>query len=266
MVRTPNRPLRRRLGYVVWLIAAAVIVGPELYAATTHEDVAWFTTISHMTGHLERHHTWVELLVVGIIVLAVFSAVRVPPQKSSPGDNPPPGDTPPDDATDGSADPGRTVGGRLTLKTEKKATVADAKGFDQQQVSRWFLLGALVALPTIALLTLAAVEWWPDKDPSRPSPVHYHAAYVLYGLLGICWVLVPTVVALIWGQDAFPTLFRTVDNIEDFVRPWSPRQLPVGIALAWLFEYALLAGLVILLLHLTFYPYPSITKIINPNG
>jgi hypothetical protein len=56
MVPTPNRPLRRRLGYLVWLIAAGVIVGPELYAATAHEDVAWFTTISHMTGHLERHH------------------------------------------------------------------------------------------------------------------------------------------------------------------------------------------------------------------
>jgi hypothetical protein len=260
MVRTPNRPLRRRLGYLIWFIAAAVIVGPELYAATAHEDVAWFTTISHLTGHLERHHAWVELLVVAIIVLAVFSSIRVPPQKSSPGA------TPPDDATDRPADPGRTVGGRLTLRTEKKATVADAKDFDQEKVSKWFLVGALVALPAIALLTLAAVEWWPDKDPSRPSPVHYHAAYVLYGLLGICWVLVPTVVALIWGQDAFPTLFRTVNNIEEFVRSWSPRQVPVGIALAWFFEYAVLVGLVILLLHLTFYPYPSITKIINPNG
>jgi hypothetical protein len=266
MVRAPSRPRRRPLGYIVWLIAAAVIVGPELYAATAHEDVAWFTTISHMTGHLERHHTWVELLVVATIVLAVFSAVRVPPQKTSPTATPP--DKVPGGATgtDGPADPGRTVGGRLTLRTGKKATPDEAKGFDEEKVSKWFLVGALVALPGIALLTWAAVEWWPDKDPSRATPVHYHAAYVLYGLLGICWVLVPSLIALIWGKDAFPTLFRTVNNIEELVRPWSPRQIPVGVALAWLFAYAVVAGLVILLLHLAFYPYPSITEILNPRG
>lgn len=252
----PKPPRRRRFGYLVWGIAAAVIVVPELYAAFAHEDVAWFTTISHMTGHLERHHVWVELLVVAIIVLAVFSAFRVPPQLPEARAK-----ARSKAEADGPADPGRTVGGRLTLRADKRATPTEADKFDADEASKWFVVAAIVSLAAIALATLAVVEWWPDKDH-----VHYHAAYVLYGLLGIFWVLIPTSVAIVWGEDAFPTLFRTVNNLEEWVRPWSPRGHPVGLMIAWLLEYAVLAGLVILLLHLTFYPYPSITKIINPNG
>src|SRR5206468_309553 len=101
-------------------IVATVILVPEFYAASAHEDVAWFTTISHTTGHLERHYVWVELAVVAIIVLAVYSAVRVPPKL------PPEPEADPRAArgTDPDAQPetGRTVGGRLTLKTAKLAT------------------------------------------------------------------------------------------------------------------------------------------------
>jgi hypothetical protein len=39
-----------------------------------------------------------------------------------------------------------------------------------------------------------------------------------------------------------------------------------GPALAWLVSYLILTALVILLLHLTLYPFPSITKILNPHG
>jgi hypothetical protein len=34
----------------------------------------------------------------------------------------------------------------------------------------------------------------------------------------------------------------------------------------WLVSYLIVAWLVILLLHLTLYPYPNITRILNPNG
>ena len=36
--------------------------------------------------------------------------------------------------------------------------------------------------------------------------------------------------------------------------------------LGWLVAYVIAAGIVILLLHLTLYPYPDITRIINPKG
>ena len=63
----------------------------------------------------------------------------------------------------------------------------------------------------------------------------------------------------------FPTLFRTIGNLEDWL---SSRRLPwlLGPKLAWLVAYVIFAGLAILLLHLTLYPYPEITHILNPNG
>ena len=61
----------------------------------------------------------------------------------------------------------------------------------------------------------------------------------------------------------FPTLFRTVRNLEEGLA-----SLPgsLGPLLAWFATYVILAGLVILLLHLTLYPYPNITHILNPKG
>jgi hypothetical protein len=258
----PQRPLRRRFAYLAWGSVAAVILVPELYAAFAHDDVAWFTTISHMTGHLERHHVWVELAVVAIIVLAVHSAVKVPPKlpREPEPDLKAPGGSDPD----AQAETGRTVGGRLTLKTEKQATPRQAKTFGAGEANKWFLVAVPFVIAAIALSTWAAVKWWPDDDPS--NPVHYHASYILYGLIGFFWVIIPTAVALVWGHDFFPTFFRTVNNLEEGVRPYSPGGIPVGLAVAWFVAYATVAGLVILLLHLAFYPYPNITDILNPNG
>jgi hypothetical protein len=46
---------KRRWGYWVWVVGASVILVPELIAAF---GAGWlpFTTISKMTGHLERRH------------------------------------------------------------------------------------------------------------------------------------------------------------------------------------------------------------------
>ena len=61
---------RRRWGYVVWAVGGAVIGIPEIWAAIDKDDLP-FTTISELVGHLERHHTWIELVVVALIALAV---------------------------------------------------------------------------------------------------------------------------------------------------------------------------------------------------
>jgi hypothetical protein len=60
----------------------------------------------------------------------------------------------------------------------------------------------------------------------------------------------------------FPTAFQTVANLEEWLR----RKGRFGPFLAWLVTYVIAAGLVILLLHLTLYPYPDITHILNPKG
>jgi hypothetical protein len=243
---------KRRLGYFVWGSAAVVIAVPEIAASRilgSGEDVFPFTTISHMVGHLERHHYWVELIVVAIIVLAVFSAVRVPPK--------PPPEAPPEDATE----PGRTPGGRLTLRPPaNRATADEAARFDREPALTlgWFVVAALGSLAVVAGATWWAVERWDEE-------IHYHPAYVLYGLLGFFWVIVPSAAALLFDKEAFPTLFRTVNNLEEWLRAktWP---LSAGPTLAWLVAYTILAGFVILLLHLTLYPYPDITDILNPDG
>ena len=116
---------------------------------------------------------------------------------------------------------------------------------------------ALLACSRIGA-TWAASHWWGD-------PAHYHPAYVLYGLLGLLWVAIPSVLAVIREVDMpFPTLFRTIENLEEALANRWPRRL--GPMLSHFVTYVIWAGLTILLLHLTLYPFPDITKILNPNG
>lgn len=92
---------------------------------------------------------------------------------------------------------------------------------------------------------------------------------MLYGSISLLWLVAPSVAAFAWGKDVpFPTLFRTVQNLEDWLRTrsWKLGTKPLGPVLAWVVSYVILWGLVVLLLHLAFYPYPDITDILNPNG
>jgi hypothetical protein len=85
-------------------------------------------------------------------------------------------------------------------------------------------------------------------------------------LLALLWLIIPGLVAFAFGADvSFPTLFRSVRNLERWLqqRSWP---LALGPLLGWLVAYVIAAGVVILLLHLTLYPYPDITRIINPKG
>ena len=239
---------QRRWGYFVWIVAALVIGIPEIIAAFS-AGLLPFTTISTMTGHLERHHTWVELVVVAAIVFFVFSTVRLRPRETS---GRTPNDPPPD-----SGEPTRTPGGRLTLRPEDPDQTASE--FDDSTAPRVFAIAAAISLAGIAIATWAATRWWDDKH-------HYRPAYVLYGSLFLLWIVIPSAVAFALGKDApFPTLFRTIDNLEDWLRnrKWPGNLGPIA---GWLVAYGIFAGLVVLLLHLTLYPYPDITKVLNPNG
>ena len=230
-------------GYFVWIVAASVIVIPELLAAVSVGLP--FTTISTMTGHLERHHDWVELIVVGIIVFVVFSLVKLSPRnetKRNPGE------------------PQRTPGGRLTARPE-----AAGQGHDRGHVRR----EGRAAVVRDRRHRLAC----PDRGRhlghgslARRRVMATRAAYVLYGLLAVGWLVAPTVQVLQRGRSA----------VSDVV---SERAQPHGVAgrraggpgrsgRAWPGPLATSSwpGLVILLLHLTLYPYPNITKILNPKG
>jgi hypothetical protein len=240
---------KRRWGYLVWVVAGLVVAVPELTAAVDRRALP-FTTISEMVGHLERIWNPTELIVIAAIVFAVFSAVRVPPQSQSGGR--------PAERLRGN-EPTRTPGGRLTLQEPPPITAPE---FDEEQAPRLFAVAAIASFAVVAGATLAAIEWWDDRR-------HFHPAYVLYSSVGLLWLVIPSLVAFVWAKDVpFPSLFRTIGNLEDWLRSrtWALGSLSLGPALAWLVSYVIVWGLVVLLLHLTLYPYPAITHILNPNG
>jgi len=230
-------------GYFVWIGATCVIVIPELLAAF---DIGLpFTTISTMTGHLERLHDWVELIVVGIIVFVVFSLLKLSPRNTTKRN--------PDE-------PQRMASGRLTVNPAPPQEAKTPARYQSEDAPGWFIIAAIVSSVLIAVAVWATDHWLDDGKP------HYRAAYVLYGLLAFGWLVIPTLIVFFTKKDApFPTLFRTVESLQEWLqkRRWP---MSLGSRLAWAVGYIVVTGLVILLLHLTLYPWPDIAKIVNPGS
>jgi hypothetical protein len=68
-------------GYLFWGLVAVFIGAPEVLAALSArlKRAIPFPTISNLVGHdLERHHHWVALVVVALIVLVVYHTVTYP--------------------------------------------------------------------------------------------------------------------------------------------------------------------------------------------
>lgn len=199
-------PLKARevAGYVVWGLTGAVIAVPEIWAAADSDHVPW-PTISGTVGYLEYWHTWVAVIVIGVLVWAVFHAVKY---------------------SGGVAGGKRTPGGRLTRGAAKTDPMRTALAI----VYYVLALGCAIAGPLI----VRSVR--PDDK--------YLLGEVLYGTIGFFGMVVPSVVAMVYRQDVpFPTLFWTIQRLEDRVRP-------VAIVFA--------AGITVLLIHLALYPWPSV--------
>ena len=249
-----RRLTRRRFGYLVWLVALGFFFVPEILAAIgSIERRLPFTTLSGMVGHLEFRNSLVEIPVTALIICALASIIRVPPRDTS-------GDWAPERR---GAGPHRTAGGRITFKETEHAKRA-ASDFDDDDTPIWFAIASSAAALAIAGGTIAARVWWPDPPPhGTETNALFHPGYVLYGSIGLLWFVVPSIYAYVAGQDApFPTLFRTYANAQDWLRGRGE----AGRAWAWIVSLAVIWGLVFLLLHLTLYPFPNITTILNPSG
>lgn len=209
---------RELWGYGVWLTMAAVIAVPELWAV--FDDYSPWPTISGTVGHLEYRWPVVALLVVALIAFGVYHGVRFPVAEAGELAR-----------QAGGRALTRTGGGRLTLEPAPGARNVRAE--NGKQLS-WLWLLAAAAIVVGA--SFAAPRIWPGN--------RFLVGYVLYGLIAVFWVLVPSCLAYWGGRDVpFPTLFRTAYDLERRVH---------------IFAVALLALLVALLIHLALYPWPSI--------
>ena len=260
---------RRRWGYVVWGVALGFVFIPEILAAVPlTESQLPFPTISRMTGHLEYEHAEWEIFPTMLSVFVLYSLWRVPPTKTSGGCT---AEEIAARRARGDTRPHRTPGGRLTFQAApEKAAVFD----DEAIRDVIFALRALATAVTITVITLWAFHHWPNEyvslpDGNRKKLPNYQVAYFLYGSIGFFWLLLPSITAFVKGKDAeFPSLFRTIANLEEWIG--KPRTHPlsdrIGKAIAWLFSFLLVWGMVFLMLHLTLYPFPNITHILNHGG
>jgi hypothetical protein len=235
---------RRRWGYVVWAVALGFVFIPEILAAVPlTESQLPFPTISRMTGHLEYEHAEWEIAPTLLIVVALYSLWRVPPHRPSVR---------------------RTPGGRLTF-TQR---TSDPSFDDGTLHGVWFAVRVVAAALIVTGITLWAYHHWPNQyvtnsDGTRSKLPNFHVAYFLYGSIGLFWLAIPTAWSLARGKDAeFPTLFRTVANLE----AWIGKHGALGRAIAWTISVLLIWGMVFLLLHLTLYPFPNITHVLNHSG
>jgi hypothetical protein len=207
-------PARREWwGYGVWGTATLVVLISEITAASDG-DSPW-PTISGTVGHLEYSHSWVALIVVALIVFVGFQILRYRLV---------------------TAQPVVQANGRVLRRTDLGRFTMKHQGptmDEQTELPVWMVV---ISTAVVAFGSLATAE----LDPSDK----FVLAYVLYGLIAVFFVLIPSALAFWCARDVpFPTFFRTIANLE--------RRLHFVSVLV-------VIGLVILLIHLALYPWPSI--------
>jgi hypothetical protein len=126
----------------------------------------------------------------------------------------------------------RREGGRAYRRVLLELTT---KGAVPEQVDLgWY--NALLVLGVTAGAWLLALALGASK---------YHLGYVVYGTLGFVGILLPSLLAYYANRVVrFPTLFFTIDKLRHRLH---------------LVATVILAGLAILAVHLSFYPWPDIT-------
>ncbi|MCX4095469.1 hypothetical protein [Nocardia sp. alder85J] len=195
-------------GYLMWGLAGLAVAVPELIAVFRIAD---WPTISATIGHLEIRHSWVRLAVVFVIVVVAYYAV---PQLIT------------------SPTRAGVVGGRQVTANGRMTT-------DPDEV-RYQGMGGYLVLAIAALVVGVGFA----AGARQMHPGTFVGAYVLYGLIAVMWVIVPSLLAAFRAREVpFPTLFRTIGYLERRAHPLAA---------------VLLALLVILLLHLAFYPWPRV--------
>jgi len=207
-------------GYVVWSLMAVVVGVPEIWAAASGDDFVW-PTISTTVGHLEDRWPVVALIPVVLIVMSGYSLFRVGAGSAAV-------------QADFQA-LARTPEGRLTKQ--------DVVLFEQLAGGGVLALTGRQEWGVVRYFTLATFVVVVGAGAAATSDNRFLVGYVLYSSIAVFWLVVPNVAAYWFKRDVpFTTLFFTVRCLGQRL------QLVAAIVAALL---------VILLLHLAFYPWPS---------
>jgi hypothetical protein len=224
-----RRPLEARfrdvtkseaLGYAVWCAMGIVVGVPEIWAAIAGDDFYW-PTISTTIGHLQERWPVVALLPVAVIAFGGYSVFRV----RTIGDTVIQAD---DQAL------GRTLQGRLV---KQDPSVDDLKVGGAPATTQLLLPRTVVSYFALATAIVVVGCLVASRSDNR-----FLVGYVLYSLIAIFWIVIPNAMAYYFKRDfPYTNLFFTISALG--------RRLQFAAGLV-------AALLVILLLHLAFYPWP----------
>ena len=200
-------------GYGFWLFMGLVFGIPESWAGLANPP---WPSLSDTIAHLDALWPPTAVIVVAVIVIVAFYFVRVPVSQ--------PGSLAYAEGGPGrgtGAGVGRTYYGRLS---KAPADISPVPG----------LAFVPLALAAIAVGSIIAAVTSGD---------FWVLGYVIYGLIAIFLVIIPSVLAYWFAREVpWPTLLATITSLE---RRWRPAAAVV------------LAGLVILLIQLAFPPWPD---------
>jgi hypothetical protein len=206
----------------VWGAMGVVVAVPELWAVGEGDSFPW-PTISTTVGHLEHRWPVVALVPVALIVMAGYSVLTVKPASMTL-------------QADLQAI-GRTPQGRLTkhdVTIDQLASSGGALPPGRAPRPPWPIIPYFV----VATIVVVVVSVLAAQSHNR-----FLVGYVLYSLIAVFWVVVPNAGAYWFRKDVqFTTLVFTVACLG--------RRLRIVASLV-------AALLVILLLHLALYPWPS---------
>ena len=213
MARFSGMSTTEKWGYAFWLFLGLVFGVPESWAGLANPP---WPSLSDTIGHLDALWPPTAVIVVAVIVIVAFYFVRVPVSQAG-------------SLVLGSgglgrgtgAGAGRTYNGRLSKTPADISPVAA-------------LIYISVALAAIAIGSIVAAVVSGD---------YWVQGYVIYGLIAIFLVIIPSVLAYWFAREVpWPTLLATITSLE---RRWRPAAAVV------------LAGLVVLMIHLALPPWPD---------
>jgi hypothetical protein len=220
-----------KAGYKVWTAMGLAIGVPEVWAALAGDDFYW-PTISTTVGHLQDRWPVVALIPVAMIVMAGYSVFRV--ERTTPTLQAGRDVDPDTGAATRFQALGRTPEGRLAKQEVQVEQIAGGQPLELSGRQPWNVLPYFFAATLVVVLT-ASIASRSDNE--------FLVGYILYSLIAVVWVIVPNLAAYWFKKDVpYTTMIFTVRCLG--------RRLQLVAALVG-------ALLVILMLHLAFYPWPS---------